>query len=90
MSSMKVFKIIIATLLVLLNTSLMVTAEGTKNVSYKGTVDFSTGEVNVVEIEVDADDEQEAMEIARQEADPSVCDDWSYSIDCVECIDDED
>lgn len=43
-----------------------------------------------VEIEVDADDEQEAMEIARQEADPSVCDDWSYSVDCVECIDDED
>jgi len=42
-----------------------------------------------VEIEVDADDEQEAMEIARQGADPSVCDDWSYSVDCVECIDDE-
>lgn len=42
-----------------------------------------------VEIEVDADDEQEAMEIARQEVDPSVYDDWSYSVDCVECIDDE-
>jgi hypothetical protein len=43
-----------------------------------------------VEIEVDADDEQEAREIARLEAaDPSTCDDWSYSVDYVECIDDE-
>lgn len=42
-----------------------------------------------VEIEVDADDEQEAMEIARQEADPSMSDDWSYSVDYAECIDDE-
>lgn len=42
-----------------------------------------------VEIEVDAEDEQEAMEIARHEADPSMSDDWSYDVDYVECIDDE-
>lgn len=42
-----------------------------------------------VEIEVDAEDEQEAMEIARHEADPSMSDDWSYDVDYAECIEDD-
>lgn len=42
-----------------------------------------------VEIEVDAEDEQEAMEIARHEADPSMFDDWSYDVDYAECIEDD-
>lgn len=49
---MKVLKIIIATLLVLSNTLLIAMAEETKDVSYKATVNFDTGDVNVEEIEL--------------------------------------
>lgn len=49
---MKIIKTIIAMLLVLSNTLLMVTAEETKNVSYKATVNFDTGDVSVEETEI--------------------------------------
>lgn len=43
-----------------------------------------------VEIEVDAEDRQEAMEIARLEAaDPSTYDDWCYSIEYAERLGDD-
>lgn len=43
-----------------------------------------------VEIEVDAEDEHEAAEIARlQAADPSTYDDWDYDVEYLECLDDE-
>ena len=49
---MKVLKIIIVTLLVLSNTLLIAMAEETKDVSYKATVNFDTGDVNVEETEL--------------------------------------
>lgn len=49
---MKVLKIIIATLLVLSNTLLIAMAEETKDVSYKATVNFDTGDVSVEETEL--------------------------------------
>lgn len=49
---MKVLKIIMATLLVLSNTLLIAMAEETKDVSYKATVNFDTGDVNVEETEL--------------------------------------
>ena len=43
-----------------------------------------------VEIEVDAKDEQEAMEIARLEAaNPSTYGDWDYAIEYVGRLDDD-
>ena len=42
-----------------------------------------------VEIEVEANDADEAQTVALEEADPYMADDWSYDIDCVFRDDDD-
>ena len=42
-----------------------------------------------VEIEVEANDADEAQAIALEEADPYMADEWSYDIDCVFRDDDD-
>ena len=42
-----------------------------------------------VEIEVEANDADEAQTIALEEADPYMADEWSYDIDCVFRDDDD-
>ena len=42
-----------------------------------------------VEIEVEANDADEAQTIAIEEADPYMADDWDYGIDCVFRDDDD-